>query len=172
MRQSRLLQLYIKRSPFNLLTAKQLDVGLKQSPYVPTEKFLKHIDARTSTVISTKVTEDVNTYQKHASQQTTWGSRYRRPQTALAATVNAQLLTNIHKYDPVKIQSSFDFSMDVLSKCDLAPLDKGSMDFAQVESGGQAAPYWTASADGVGLPTADLHVLRALEPHGQMHLLE
>ena len=63
-RQSRLQQLYLKRSPFNLLTVKQLDFGLKQSHYVPCEKFVKHIEARTSAVISTKVVEDVNNFQK------------------------------------------------------------------------------------------------------------
>ena len=86
--------------------------------------------------------------------------------------MNSQVLTKVHKYDPVKLPSPFDFSMGVLGKSDLAPLDKGSMDFVQVESGGQSAPYWTASADGVGLPTSDLHVLRALEPFGNLHLLE
>ena len=46
------------------------------------------------------------------------------------------------------------------------------MDFVQVESGGQSAPYWTASADGVAFPSSELPVLRALEPYGNMHLLE
>ena len=88
----RILASYMRRSPFNILRVRQFNVGLQQSHFVPTDRFLKHMDDSTACVVSSKVVEGLNNYQNHASQDSSWGSIYRRPQTARAATTNAQLL--------------------------------------------------------------------------------
>ena len=77
----------------------------------------------------------------------------------------------MHKYTAPSSAAPTDYNIGILEKEDLAPLSKGSMDFAAVEQGGATAPYWTCSAEGVGVPTADLHVLRTLVPYGVDYLL-
>ena len=167
----RILASYIRRSPFKTLRARQLKVGLQQSHFESTERFLKHVDDSTACVVSSNVVEDFINYQKNASQDNSWGSRYRRPQTALGATSNAQLLDTAHKYKPPSSAAPIDYNIGILEKDDIAPLSKGSMDFAAVEQGGATSPYWICSAEGVGVPTADLHVLRTVVPYGKDYLL-
>ena len=161
----------MRRSPFKRLRERQFNVGLQQSHFVPTERFLKHMDDSTACAVSSKVVEDLNTYQNNASQDSNWGSNYRRPQSALAATTNAQLLYTVHKYKAPSCAAPTDYNIVILEKEDLAPLSKVSMDFAAVEQGGATAPYWTCPAERVGVPTAGLHDLMTMVSYGVDYLL-
>ena len=142
-------------------------MGLQHSHVVQTERFLKYMDDRTACAVSSTFVDKLSNYQNNASRDINWGSRYRRSQTALAATTNAQLLYIVHKYKPPSSVAPIDYNIGILEKEDLAPLSKGSMDFAAVEQGGATTLDWTCSAEGVGVPTADLHVLRTLAPYGK-----
>jgi len=163
-----LLMEYHKRSPFRTLAVRQLAAGAQQCQWKPLPVFKDHMSSRTKTIISTKVVEDMNNVMKNKKQGTNWGGRYRRPQTGLCASIQHKLSSNVHHYTDLNVEANNAHSTEVLKESDLCPLTSGSMPFEQVAGSVQKAPYFSPAAEGIGTPTADLHVLRALGPQDRL----
>jgi len=163
---NRLEVIYVDRSPFNTPSVQQLWQGAGFEEWQCTKRFSNHMDKRTLCVVTSQGVEDINNHQTNARQTTSWGSRYRRPSTAMATVIRDQVLQKVHKWDVIETKSDKQHATEILTKYDLAPLGHGSLDFKSVELGGQKAPYFSPSAEGVGLPTADLFVKRCLLPRG------
>ena len=124
------------------------------------------MDQITLTVIASQGCEGLNNHQNNAKQTASWGSKYRRPATAMATVLRDKVLQTKHGWDVIESTSDTQHVTEMLSKHGLAPLNHGPLDFKSVELGSQKSPYFSPSAEGVGLPTADLRVLRCLHPKG------
>ena len=162
-----LLMQYYQRSPFQTLAVQHLACGAKECGWKAEKPFLDHMDQRTRCIMSTKVVEDINNQQKNARQQTQWGGRYRRPQNGLTASILGKVTSQIHGFKPLDLGADNGHATEVLDKADLCPLTTGSLPFTEV-GGQQKAPYFSPAAEGVAIPTADLHVIRALGPTDQL----
>ena len=97
-----IMKTYIERSPFQLLSVKQLADACQAMGWASGPELIKLVSARTTTVMSSQGVEDMNNFQKNSRQLTSWGGRYRRPQTSLACTVRGRMLETVHNYEVLK----------------------------------------------------------------------
>ena len=158
---------YHNRSPFRTLAVKQLVAGAMQCKWTPVPVYTDHVSSRTKTIIFTKIVEDMNNVMKNRRQSSNWGSRYRRPQAGLTSCIQQKVSSNVHHYTDLNVEANNAHCSEVLKDSDLCPMGLGSMPFDSV-SGPQKAPYFSPQAEGIGIPAADLHVLRALGPQDRL----
>ena len=98
-----------------------------------------------------------------------WGGRCRRPQTCVAAIVRNEVLWTRHKFlRPPADDLGFRNTKDLV-KADMTPMQKPSLMTSSVSGPQQQAPYFSLDAEGTGLPTADMAMMRVLEGCGHLH---
>ena len=167
-RQGRVLKTYKTRCSFNRLANTQL-MGLLSEKGATPDSVKPHVSARTKAVLMSTGVEELNTSQKNSKQSTMWGGRYRRPQTCLAVTVRNEVLWTRHKFlKPPPDDASAHHTSD-LTKRDLTPMMKPSLNFQCVSGSQQKAPYFSPNAEGTGLPTADMAFMRVFDEEDTWH---
>ena len=120
------------------------------------------VQHRSKALYTSQPVEDLNNSQKNMRQVSNWGGRYRRPQTALAATVRAQTLHNMWKLDTPPAVPVLPGTLPLAPK-DLCVIDEPSIPAHLVATYQQKAPYPSCAAENIAIGYGDVCVLRALE---------
>lgn len=158
----------LSRSAFNTFSVQQVARCLAEANYIVTPEVKRFITARFSTIMQSQGVEDMNNYQKNAKQETNWGGRYRRPQTSLAITIRKATLQKVHRFKGLNYNIAKQKAIPRLEKHDLAALGAPSLPVKQIASVSARALYWSPVAENVGVPVADLAILRSRFEDGRL----
>ena len=113
---TKLMREFLDRSLFEQLAVEQLALACRDVGYFAHPDLQAEMRQRGLGIISTTVVEDINNAQKNSRKLTNWGGRYRRPQTALAATVRCKVLHNTHRWLEPRPQQPSAFAPPSLEK--------------------------------------------------------
>lgn len=162
---SLLLQQYKARSCFQLVSVRQVLIGCRLHNWALHPELVGVVDARTRTIMTSVGVEDANNIQKNSRQVASWGGRYRRPQTSMAAVARHGLLHKQHHFDPTPA-AALHVDSKPLGKADVSVTGKPSLPCSSVTSGDKA-PYVSPLAENIGIAVADMSVLRELAQSGK-----
>ena len=160
----------VARSPFETFSVQQWVARCELSGWKCDQALHSFSVERFSTCVASQVVEDVNNKQKNMRTTTGWGGRYRRPQVALAATVRSHVLSKEYKYEE-PVYDKCQPLVPTLERADIQPTKKSGFDVTGVASSKAAAPYFSPTAENVGLPTADLKSMDALDSINMLETL-
>ena len=152
----------LQRHPMQTRAAKHLEACLHDSGYACTKEvkddFLR---PHARTLIQSHIIEDLNGIAKNDSQLKAC-RRFRRPERQMAKCIEADVVSNRHRFENVSVDAPSDVSETKLPKAafDLAS-DSTSMDFSAVQ--GTTSPnWWSPSCANMSCSQADAHMYREL----------
>lgn len=150
------LEAQCRRSTFGSTLVRQLVAGHEASQWKPSAELTSLVKERWSGVISSIIIEEANNIQKN-SRQSRGSMKFRRPERAYAAVLSSGLIQERSAFTPVVPRLPIPTGEPRLHELsafgkrkDLTWLDK-----LGISSTTQAAPYWSPTAENVGLPGAD-----------------
>lgn len=88
------------RHLFNLTCNRQYLVGLQETGWQATERFLDVVERRSRSIIATQAVEDIHGTQKN-TRQIHGSKRSRRPETSFAVVLRHRVLEDRHDFTPV-----------------------------------------------------------------------
>ena len=159
-RPSRMVKEYLKRHPCQLLAVKQLVIGFEDAGWTRDNT---EVDAllhqRFSCLMQSQLVEDINNVENNFKQTTGWGGRYRRPETSMYAAIESQVVSKTHRFDPLVAQPT-DSVDEVLPERDFNSDKTSTIPLDNIVSTTAASPYFSTTAEHLGISWADEAVIR------------
>ena len=107
-----------------------------------------------------QVVDDINNQQNNFKKQTGWGGRYRRPETSMYAAVDSEVVSKVHRFDPLVVKAT-DSVDEVLPESSFHSKLKGvSIPTDSIVSTTAASPYFSPTAEHIGIAWADAAAIR------------
>jgi hypothetical protein len=149
----------LSRSSFNLLATLQIVAGLEANGWAMNEEVHRMLLERSKVAISTQVVEDINNVMKNDKDRRGL-TKFRRPQSGMAAAIVSDVLGTIHQYDAIKGDACLPRKAVVLGKSVFQNLEESSLPFSNLVSTSSKSPHFSPSPQNVGYPAADAALLR------------
>ena len=157
---------YVTRDRFQTPTVDHLRLACMELHFLPHLEFKEVVTKRALCVKTSNGVEQLNNHQSNSHQVRNWGGRFRRPQTSLAVTVREGVLQNVHSYKEVDASAPLPPHAVHLDQTAFVPALPPSLPFNTVKGTHAKSPYFSPSAENVGLPVADNVVKRHMHSKG------
>ena len=112
-------------------------------------------------LVHSQVVEDMNNHQKNDQTITGFGSKFRRPQTIMASSIVAQVMSDVHKFDQLPA-ATLAHDSKALEMHDFKCTREPTIPIVGIATTEQKADFFSLCAENIGIPIADLSVVRTL----------
>lgn len=149
----------LDRSVFQTIAVRQVVNAFVSCDWQLTCDIKDMLRRRTLGLLSSQVVEDVNNAEKNDPKRTS-ATHFRRPQTSMSAAIAGQVLEQRHRFVPVRLDAAVPRKSISLSKAVFDDSGHPSMKFSNIATVHAKADFFSPQAANVGLPAADLELLR------------
>lgn len=162
-RQPASLKALLDRSCCNLASVEQLRLALVEKGWDFQDSEIQGLlHERFSAIMTTQSVEDVNHVQKKQRTRTGWGGRYRRPQTSMFSAVSSGILERSHRFDPLRRAAIEGGCLEPLPETAFVAKEEASMNFDAIVTTSQSSPYFSPSAENIGVTWCDVALMREM----------
>ena len=160
-RPSKFVKEYLKRHPCQQLAVQQLVLGFDECGWSKDNSEVEALlHQRFACLMASQLVEDINNQQKNFKQTTGWGGRYRRPETSMFAAVDSDVVSKIHRFDPLNMRTVESVDEVLPEEAFHSGKQECSIPANSIVSTTAASPYFSTAAEHMGIAWAGEAVIR------------